>query len=124
LLWKIKMEKDMLRKIFKHLLKRYSKTEKDRLEILEELWNGILYTYNEQTYPGNVSNMQIEFFMSNPYVRYASASFDSETLDAIKTITSNAVDESIDFLQKENPRIDKSGFDLLIKFHSIKNGKN
>lgn len=110
----------MLRKLFKYLLKRYSKTEKDRLEILEELWTGILYTYNEQTYPGNISNMQIEIFMSNPYVRYASASFDTETLDVIKTITLNAVDESIDFLQKENPRIGKSGFDLLMKFHSIR----
>lgn len=112
----------MMKKIFKYLLKKYSKTEKDRLEILEEIWNGILHTYNEQTYPGNISNMQIEIFMSNPYVRYASASFDTETLDMIKTITLNAVDESIDFLQKESPRIDKSGFDLLIKFQSIKNG--
>lgn len=111
----------MLRRIFKRLLKRYTKNEKDRLEIMEELWSGILNTYNEQTYPGNINNMQIEFLMSNPYVRFIASSYDGVSMDVVKANLSNAVDRSIDFLQAENPPIDKSAFDLLIKFQSIKN---
>ena len=113
------MEKNMLRKLFKYLLKRYSKNEKDRLEIMEELWNSVLWTYNEQTYPGNIQNMQIEILLSNPFVRYAAGSFDDATLNSIRLISSIATDRAIEFIQKESPRIDKSGFDLLTKFHSI-----
>jgi hypothetical protein len=113
------MEKNMLRKLFKHLLKKYSKNEKDRLEIMEELWNSVLCTYNEQTYPGNIQNMQVEILLSNPFVRYAAGSFDDATLNSIRIISSTATDIAIGFIQKEAPRIDKSGFDLLMKFRSI-----
>jgi hypothetical protein len=109
----------MLRKLFKYLLKRYSKNEKDRLEIMEELWNSVLWTYNEQTYPGNIQNMQIEILLSNPFVRYAAGSFDDATLNSIRIISSTAADKAIEFIQKEAPMIDKSGFDLLVKFRSV-----
>ena len=58
-----------MRALFFYLLKKYSKTEEDRLKILAELDNGIYWTYNEQTPFGNVYNYFIEFIMANPFVK-------------------------------------------------------
>jgi hypothetical protein len=64
--------------------------------------------------------MQVEILLSNPFVRYAAGSFDDATLNSIRIISSTATDKAIGFIQKEAPSIDKSGFDLLVKFRSIK----
>jgi hypothetical protein len=110
----------MLKRLFKLLLKKYSKNERDRIEIMEELWAGILNTYNEQTYPGNVRNMQVEMIMSNPWIRYAVSSYDSISVDFIKMNLQGGISSAIEFLEKENTEITKDGFEALLKFRSIK----
>jgi hypothetical protein len=114
------MEKNMLKRLFKHLLKKYSKNEKDRIEVMEELWNGILSTYTEQTYPGNIQNMQIEMIMSNPWIRFAVSSYDSNSVNFIKMNLEGGILSAIEFLESENSEITKDGFEALIKFHSIR----
>jgi hypothetical protein len=114
------MDKNMRRKIFKLLLKRYSKTERNRLEIMEELWKGIIDTYSEQTYPGNIQNMQIEMIMSNPWIRFAASSHDTKSVDFIKSNIRIGTSLAISYLEKENEEITKDGFDALINFHSIR----
>jgi hypothetical protein len=110
----------MLKILFKQLLKKYSKNEVGRIEIMEELWAGILNTYTEQTYPGNVRNMQVEMIMSNPWIRYAVSSYDSISVNHIKMNLEGGISSAIEFLEKENPEITKDGFEALLKFRSIK----
>lgn len=110
----------MLKKLFKYLLKKYTRSEKDRIEVIEELWDGVLYNYNEQTYPGNIRNMQIEIMMGNPYIRFAACSYDNPSIQLLKMNMEIAVDESIEYLKSENSEINRAGADLLIGFKSIK----
>jgi hypothetical protein len=110
----------MLRRIFLHLLKRFSKTENERLAILREMWPMVLREYNEQTYPGNVYNFQIEFILSNDYIKMLSMSGDEKTLDAIKQNIADGTVSGINFLKSENPKITGDQVrDVLIKYKGI-----
>lgn len=53
-----------MRKIFLYLLRKYSKTEKDRLIIYKTLLEQTEYTYYEQTTNGNIQNSAIEFSLA------------------------------------------------------------
>lgn len=57
-----------MKKLFLWLLKLYSQTERERIEILRVLDKQIQVEYSEQTPPGNVYNYFIEFVMANPYI--------------------------------------------------------
>jgi len=90
-----------MKKLFFYLLKKYSKTEKDRLKILSILSDEIHNEYNEQTNPGNVYNFFIEFIMSNYFIRTLHRKGDTKSLRMIKTGIDHAFDESLDWLSKE-----------------------
>jgi hypothetical protein len=110
----------MLKKIFIHLLEKYSRREKDRLEILESMWNSVLSDYNEQTHTGNLKNFQIEFIMSNPWIRYVARTYDSASTRNALSVIEVGSEEAIEFLKRENASITFDAAKSLIAFKSIK----
>jgi hypothetical protein len=88
--------------LFNFLLKKYSKTEVDRIVIYKELWESITNEYNQQTYPGNILNMQIEFMLSNPIVIKSVKNKDYIYLQIIKNVVIKGVDQGIEILIKTN----------------------
>lgn len=91
----------MLRKLFLFLLKRYSKTESDRMIIYKRLWYQTKDEYGEQTTFGNVYNMNIEVLMSNPFFVRCCKNGDREYLEMLKEGLSKSFDESVEFVIKE-----------------------
>ena len=57
-----------MKKLFIYLLKKYSRTEEQRVEILERLHFQVQNDYTEQTIFGNVCNSNIEFIMGTPFI--------------------------------------------------------
>ena len=57
-----------MKTIFKYLLKRYSQTEKGRIEIMRFMDDKVSDNYREQTLYGNVYNYFIEFVVANPFI--------------------------------------------------------
>jgi hypothetical protein len=91
----------MLKKLFFFLLKKYSKTEKQRLLIYKELFYQVEKTYPEQTVYGNVYNANVEFLMSNPFVISRVRINDTEGLQMLKSGLQNSFDESISYIYNE-----------------------
>ena len=58
-----------MKKLFLFLLKMYSHTEKDRIEIHKILNDQVSEQYSEQTTFGNIYNSNIESIMSNDVIR-------------------------------------------------------
>ncbi len=83
-----------MRRLFFHLLKRYIRTERDRLVILRELFNGVQQDYYEQTMPGNIHNFTVETLIANPWVRRAVLSQDRGTMQIIKNTLTHSVEEA------------------------------
>jgi hypothetical protein len=90
-----------MRKLFIYLLRKYSKTEQDRLKILSELDNSIYEEYHEQTTFGNVYNFFIEFVMSNEFIKKRVSENDTTSLDMTKQGIIEAYDEAIGYIKKE-----------------------
>jgi transcriptional regulator with PAS, ATPase and Fis domain len=109
----------MRKKLFLYLLKKFSKTERQRLIILKEMWAAVLREYNEQTYPGNVRNFQIEFILSNDYIKMLSMSGDEKTLNAIKQNIVDGTVSGMNFLKSENPKMTEDEISDLIKYKVI-----
>jgi len=97
----------MIRKLFFYLLKKYSKSEKDRLQILSELDKGIYYNYHEQTPFGNVYNFFIEFIMSNEFIKKRVKENDVDSLEITKRGITKAYDEAIGFIKEDTKEIPK-----------------
>ena len=91
-----------MKKIFAYLLKKYSKNEKNRIAIYQELWESILNEYNEQTHYGNVYNMNIEFIMSNPFINRAVFSKDDISIKMIKANLAESFNKALIYIEKEN----------------------
>lgn len=91
----------MFKKLFFFLLKKYSKTEKDRLQIYKELFYQVERTYPEQTTYGNVYNANVEFLMANPFIISKVKISDTEGLQMLKSGLQNSFDESIVFIYNE-----------------------
>lgn len=100
-----------MKKIFFWLLKRYTKTEKQRIEIFSILHESVSNTYTEQTPFGNTYNANIEFIMASPFItklvcdsRRGSSYGESSELNMVKNGLSTSTEEAIDFIKKErNP---------------------
>lgn len=90
-----------MKKLFLFLLKRYSNTEVQRMEIYRELWYKTKEEYNEQTAFGNVYNMNIEVLMSNPFFESRIMLGEKEDLQMLKQGLSNSFDESVEFILKK-----------------------
>lgn len=91
----------MFKKLFFFLLKKYSKTEKDRLEIYKELFYQVERTYPEQTVYGNVYNANVEFLMSNPFLISKVKINDTVGLQMLKSGLQNSFDKSIVYIYNE-----------------------
>ena len=58
-----------MKKLFLFLLRKYSKTESQRMEIYQELWYKTKHEYDAITAFENVYNMNVEVLMSNPFFK-------------------------------------------------------
>jgi hypothetical protein len=90
-----------MKKIFLYLLRKYSKDEAGRMEIMEVLWEKVNDDYPEQTAFGNVYLMGVEFFMSNPFFRSRVNQGNSEHLKMIQGNINDSISDSIEFIQKK-----------------------
>lgn len=90
-----------MKKLFLYLLRKYSQTEKQRMEIHRELWYQVKNEYNEQTAFGNVYNMNIEVLMSNPFIQSSVHLGETDRLQVLKTGLNNSFDTAIDYIEKE-----------------------
>ena len=89
-----------MKKLFLFLLRKYSNTETQRMEIYRELWFKTKEEYNEQTAFGNVYNMNIEVLMSNPFIESRTVLGEKEHLQMLKQGLSDSFDESVEFILK------------------------
>ena len=89
-----------MKKLFLFLLKKYSKTESQRMEIYRELWYKTKEEYNEQTAFGNVYNMNIEVLMANPFFESRVKLGEDEHLRMLKAGLSDSFDRSVEFILK------------------------
>ena len=96
-----------MKKLFLLLLKHYSKSEENRLEIYEALNEQIRNEYTEQTGFGNVYNSNIEFIMGNDLIRLLIEENRTEELDIIEKGLIESTKEAIKLIRKE-PRIHKN----------------
>lgn len=90
-----------MKKIFLLLLKKYSKNESDRMEILKALQEGVREEYSEQTVYGNIYNFFIEFAMSNDVIVDVVKNAEFENFEMIRRGINNAYDEAAIFIEKE-----------------------
>ena len=109
-----------MRRLFFHLLKRYIRTERDRLAILQEVFGGVQQDYYEQTMPGNIHNFTIEILLANPWVREAVHSDDKGTMQIIRNTIFAATSEA--FVQIKNEER-TAPMELKIGWHRVEQRK-
>jgi len=107
-----------MKKLFLYLLKKYTKTEKDRIDIIEVLNENVICEYNEQTGFGNIYNSHIEFIMGNKLIRSIIYENRAGEVDMIKGNLTSSIDAAIRFIKNE-PRRQK-----LKKIKNVNKGKN
>ena len=90
----------MKRLLFK-MLKKHTKTEKGRLEVLGILHDSMCYEYNEQTSYGNVYNANIEFIMSKPIITSLVVNNDIKGLKMIKSNLDESFDVALDIIARD-----------------------
>lgn len=90
-----------MKKIFFYLLRRYSWTEKQRMEIYSQLWESVTNEYSGQSGFGNVYNMNIEFLMANPVIISLVERKDKKSISGIKRGLNKSFDDAIGFVEKE-----------------------
>jgi hypothetical protein len=109
-----------MRKIFYYLLEKYSKTEKERLEILKVLHAGVRETYNEQNVIGNIGNSAIEFVMSHDYLRFAVSTYDAHSVKMIQGSIESSIESAITYLENETPPATEDAMTCIAGFKKIK----
>lgn len=90
-----------MKQVFKYLLRKYSKTEKGRIEIMRMMDEEVIKVYNEQTLYGNVYNYFIEFVMANPFIVKCVFKNDKDSLDILKNGISSSFDKAIGYIGNE-----------------------
>ena len=93
-----------MKKLFLYLLKIYSKSEKQRLEILNILNEKVQDDYTEQTAYGNVYNSNIEFIMGNKFIRTLIEQDRIDELNMIKEGLTHSTEEAIKYIKTIEPR--------------------
>jgi hypothetical protein len=86
-----------MKKLFLYLLRKYSTTEAERMEIYRELWYKVKEEYNEQTSFGNVYNMHIEMLLANPFLESRVMLGEDEHLKMLKEGLAKSFDRSVEF---------------------------
>jgi len=89
-----------MKRLFLFLLRRYSNTESQRMEIYRELWYKTQKEYCEQTAFGNVYNMNIEVLMANPFFKSRVKFGEDERLRMLKAGLSDSFDDSVEYILK------------------------
>lgn len=90
-----------MKKLFFYLLRKYSWTEKQRMEIYSRLWESVTDEYSEQSGFGNVYNMNIEFLMANPIIIGLVGKKDKRGISAIKKGLNQSFDDAIGIVNQE-----------------------
>lgn len=88
-----------MKKLFLYLLKKYTKSESDRLEVYKVLHSQVCNYYTEQTEFGNVYNSHIEFVIANPFIN--SLVDDKVYVSMIKSGLEDAYDSAIQHIKHE-----------------------
>ena len=87
--------------LFLFLLKTYSKTEEDRLEIYEALHQKVCETYNEQTAYGNVYNANIEFVMANSFIQKIVRQNNQNSINMLRNGIKESFDKGVKHIQTD-----------------------
>lgn len=90
-----------MKRLFIYLLKKYSKSEEERLEILSILNEKVQETYTEQSVYGNIYNFYIEFIISLNVIRDLVKNDNQDHLDMIKRGIDASYEESIEWIKKD-----------------------
>ena len=90
-----------MKKLFLFLLRKYSKSESQRIEIYQELWYQTKSEYDEATAFENMRNMNIEVLMSNPFFVSRVVIGQDEHLRMLKEGLGKSFDESIELTLKK-----------------------
>jgi len=90
-----------MKKLFLFLLRKYSQTESQRMEIYRELWYQTKSDYREANVFENINNMNIEVLMSNPFFKRRVELGDVKYLKWIKKGLEKSFDESIELTSKK-----------------------
>jgi hypothetical protein len=92
---------ETMKAIFRYLLKKYSQTERGRIEIMRIMDDKVSDNYSEQTLYGNVYNYFIEFVIANPFIVKCTLKNDKESLDILKSGIQKGFDEAVGYISKE-----------------------
>jgi len=93
-----------MKKLFFYLLRKYSKSEEQRLKIHEILNKQVREEYTEQTPFGNVYNSNVEFILSNTLIRQLIEENRLEELEIIEGGLANSTKEAFKFIKNEPRR--------------------
>jgi hypothetical protein len=94
-----------MKKLFLFLLKKYSRNEKQRFDIIETLNEQVRNNYTEQTGFENVYNTNIEFIIGNKLIRNLIYENRTDDLDIIKRGLILSTDEAIKYIKNEPRRL-------------------
>ena len=84
-----------MKKLFVFLLRKYSKTESQRMEIYQELWYQTKSEHNEATAFENVYNVNVEVLMSNPFFVNRVKIGDDKGLQKLKEWLDNSFEDGV-----------------------------
>ena len=90
-----------MKKLFLFLLKMYSHTEEERIEIHKILNDQVSNRYREQTSFGNVYNSNIEFIMSNDTIRRLIENNEVEYLKMIEGGLHSSIKDAFQYIKNE-----------------------
>ena len=93
-----------MKRLFYFLLKKYSKSEEQRLKIHDILNKQVREEYYEQNSFGNVYNSNIEFILGNTLIRQLIEENRLEELEMIERGLSNSTKEAFKFIKNEPRR--------------------
>ena len=109
-----------MKKLFLYLLKKYSKTEEQRLEIQEVLNEQVRNEYTEQTGFGNVYNSNIEFIMGNDLIVNLIYQNKKDELDIIERGLTESTKEAFKYIKNEPRRKKLKKLDEISKQNETK----
>jgi len=98
----------MKKKLFLHLLKEYTKDEKGRVEVLEQLAMSVSAEYYNQTHMGNLYNLFTEVLISNSTFEHCCGMAGEEFIDMIKVGIINTVTESARIVNDKQQHLKRS----------------
>lgn len=95
----------MKKRLFLYLLKQYTQTEEDRVEVYKAVNQGALDEYYEADPYQNFYNSYLEFLISNPFIKqlidYNNLT-DSDTFKPIRIGLVNVLKEGVDIISEKN----------------------